>query len=259
VTERSRQGGVLRGLLTTADAKGAGYLVLLDPDELDPERNAQLAGRAAAAGCDAFLVGGSLSVRDRAGSTARSVREATGLPVILFPGNISFVTPEADAILFLSLLSGRNPQFLIGEQVVGAPLVREAGLEPIATAYMLVDGGTTTSVEFMSATRPLPRTKQGIAVAHALAAQYLGFQLIFLDAGSGAERPVPPELIRAVASSVDLPIVTGGGIRTGEAARAAVEAGARFVVTGDVVEKGAPDTLLEEIASAVHVGDAETA
>lgn len=251
---RGSERTVLDGLLSAARERGAGYLVLLDPDELSPEENAGLASRAAAAGCDAFLVGGSLAVRDRVADTARRVKDETGLPVVLFPGNVSFVTEEADAILFLSLLSGRNPQFLIGEHVVGAPLVRELGLEAIPTAYLLVDGGTVTSVEFMSGTRPLPRDKKGIAVAHALAAQYLGFELLFFDAGSGARTPVPPELIRAVASAVEPPIVVGGGIRTPEAARAAVEAGARFVVTGDVVEKGASDALLREMAQAVHVG-----
>jgi putative glycerol-1-phosphate prenyltransferase len=249
---RARGGRVLERLLEAAARRGAGYLVLLDPDELEPSGNAALAERAAAAGADAFLVGGSLSFHDRTGETARAVREATGLPVILFPGNVSFVTPEADAILFLSLVSGRNPQFLIGEHVVAAPLIRESGLEPIATAYLLVDGGSVTSVEFMSGTRPLPATKHDIAVAHALAAQYLGFDLLFFDAGSGAARPVPPDLLKAVTDVVDVPVVVGGGIRTPEQAAAAVRAGATFVVTGDVVERGASETLIREIADAVH-------
>ncbi|MBD3367411.1 MAG: geranylgeranylglyceryl/heptaprenylglyceryl phosphate synthase [Candidatus Eisenbacteria bacterium] len=245
---------MLDRLLATAGERGGCYVVLLDPDRFSAAENATLAGRAADAGCDAFFVGGSLAVHDRTSETARLVKQETGRPVILFPGNVSFVTPEADAILFLSLLSGRNPQFLIGEHVVAAPLIRETGLETIATAYLLVDGGSVTSVEFMSATRPLPREKTGIAVAHALAAQYLGFELIFFDAGSGASKPVPPELIGAVAENTDLPIVAGGGIRTPEAASAAIGAGARFVVTGDVVEKGASDELMREIADAVHGG-----
>jgi len=250
-----RHGPVLDRLLATARRRGACYLVLLDPDRLAPEENASLAERAAEAGCDAFLVGGSLAMRDSTASTVRAVRKATGLPVVLFPGNVSFVTGEADAILFLSLVSGRNPQFLIGEHVVAAPLIREIGIEPIATAYLLVDGGSVTSVEFMSGTRPLPPGKPGIAVAHAMAAELLGFSMLFFDAGSGAQHPVPPELIAAVRAAVDLPIIAGGGIRTAEAAAAAVEAGATFIVTGDVVEKGASPELISGIARAVHVRD----
>jgi phosphoglycerol geranylgeranyltransferase len=239
-------------LSETMERLGAVYLVLLDPDGLPTAENARLASLATEAGADAILVGGSLLLGASTGETVRAVKQATNLPVILFPGNVSFVTPLADAILFLSLVSGRNPQFLIGEHVVAAPLLKEAGLEPIPTAYMLVESARTTSVEFMSGTKPLPRGKPGLAMAHALAAEYLGMKIAFFDAGSGAEEPVPEELVSAVASYVTIPVMVGGGIRRPEVAAGLVRAGARIIVTGDVVERSGDALLLRAFADAVH-------
>jgi phosphoglycerol geranylgeranyltransferase len=182
----------------------------------------------------------------------RAIKAVVDVPVIIFPGDVGFVTGAADAILFLSLVSGRNPQFLIGEHVLAAPVLKEAGLEPIPTAYMLVEGGSTTSVEFMSSTKPIPRDKPDIAMAHALAAQYLGMRLAFFDAGSGAAEHVPEELVRRVAAYVDLPVMVGGGIREPSDAGRLVEAGARVVITGDVVEKTGDAGLLTAFAEAVH-------
>jgi phosphoglycerol geranylgeranyltransferase len=162
------------------------------------------------------------------------------------------VAPSADAILFLSLVSGRNPQYLIAEHVRAAPILKEIGLEPIPTAYMLVEGGRTTSVEFMSGTKPLPRDKPDIAMAHALAAEYLGMRIAFFDAGSGAQAPVPAEFVRAVSDYVDIPVMVGGGIGAPERARGLVEAGARIVVTGDVIERTRDAGLLAAFADAVH-------
>lgn len=233
-------------------ARGALYLVLLDPDRFEPAENAKLAELAVGAGADALLVGGSLSLRGACDATVREIKAAVDVPVVLFPGDTGFVTGEADAILFLSLVSGRNPQFLIGEHVRAAPVLKETGLEPIPTAYMLVEGGATTSVEFMSSTRPLPRDKPDIAMAHALAAQYLGMRLAFFDAGSGALRHVPEEMVRAVTSYVDLPVMVGGGIREPSAAARLVEAGAGVIITGDVVEKTGDAGLLKAFAEAVH-------
>lgn len=244
--------GVLAGLLREIDRRGALYLVLLDPDGPGPDENARLAEAAASAGADAILVGGSLSLRARTADTIRAVKTAVDVPVIIFPGSIGFVAPGADAVLFLSLVSGRNPELLIGEHVKAAPLVRELGIEPIPTAYMLVESGATTSVEFMSGTRPLPRNKPDIAMAHALAAQYLGMRIAFLDAGSGADRPVPAEMVSAVSRFVSIPVMVGGGIRTPETARDLVRAGAKLVVTGDVIERGGDAGLLAAFADAVH-------
>ena len=184
-------GRTLAWLEREIDARGALYLVLLDPDRFEPLETARLAGIAVEAGADALLVGGSLSLKARCDATVRAIKAAVDVPVIIFPGDVGFVTGAADAILFLSLVSGRNPQLLIGEHVRAAPVLKEIGLEPIPTAYMLVEGGATTSVEFMSSTRPIPRDKPDIAMAHALAAQYLGMKLAFFDAGSGAVRARP--------------------------------------------------------------------
>jgi putative glycerol-1-phosphate prenyltransferase len=243
---------VLATMLELIGKGGALYAVLLDPDRLTPPENVELAGLAEASGVDVLLVGGSLSLRGRTEETIAAIKRAVGLPVVIFPGDSGFVAPSADAILFLSLVSGRNPQYLIGEHVRAAPILREIGLEPIPTAYMLVGGGRATSVEFMSATKPLPPDKPDIAMAHALAAQYLGMRIAFFDAGSGAEAPVPVELVRAVSGYVEIPVMVGGGISEPDRARALVSAGARIVVTGDVVERTRDAGLLRGFADAIH-------
>ncbi len=245
-------GRTLAWLETGIETRGALYLVLLDPDRFEPSENVRLAQLAVGAGADALLLGGSLSLKGRCDETVRAVKGAVEVPVIIFPGDVGFVSEAADAILFLSLVSGRNPQFLIGEHVRAAPVLKEAGLEPIPTAYMLVEGGATTSVEFMSSTRPIPRDKPDIAMAHALAAQYLGMRLAFFDAGSGAAAHVPEEFVRRVSDYVDLPIMVGGGIREPAAAGRLVDAGASVVITGDIVEKTGDPGLVKEIAAAVH-------
>ena len=231
---------------------GALYLVLLDPDRFEPAENVRLAELAGGAGADELFLVGSLSLKGRCDETVRAVKGAVDVPVIIFPGDKLLSDEVADAILFLSLVSGRNPQFLIGEHVRAAPVLKETGLEPIPTAYMLVEGGTTTSVEFMSSPRPIPRDKPDIAMAHALAAQYLGLRLAFFDAGSGAAEHVPEEMVRAVSGYIDLPIMVGGGIREPAAAGRLVEAGASVVITGDVGEGTGDPGLVKAIAAAVH-------
>jgi phosphoglycerol geranylgeranyltransferase len=245
-------GRILTWIESEIASRGAVYLVLLDPDRFEPDENVRLAELVVSAGADALLVGGSLSLECRVDETVSAIKEAVDAPVIVFPGDVGFVAPRADAILFLSLVSGRNPQLLIGEQVRAAPLIRQHGLEAIPTAYMLVDGGATTSVEFMSGTKPLPPDKPDIAVAHALAAQYLGMRLAFFDAGSGARNHVPEELVRSAACALEIPVMVGGGIRTPDAAASLVGAGARIVVTGDVVEKTGDASLVAEMARAIH-------
>jgi len=243
---------VLEKILATIAKGSALYAVLLDPDRLEPADNVELARLAAASGVDLLLVGGSLSLRARTEQVIAAIKRATELPVVIFPGDTGFVAPSADAILFLCLVSGRNPQYLIAEQVRAAPVLKEIGLEPIPTAYMLVEGGRTTSVEFMSGTKPLPRDKPDIAMAHALAAQYLGMKIAFFDAGSGAQAHVPVELVRAVSGYVEIPVMVGGGISAPGQARALVEAGARIVVTGDVIERTRDAGLLKAFADAIH-------
>lgn len=212
-------------------------LVLVDPDRLEPERLERLARHAGPAGVAGFLAGTSLLCRPGMGGQLRRLKEVGGLPVILFPGDAGQVVPEADAILFLSLISGRNPQYLIGEQVRSAPLLAAAGMECLPTGYLLVESGTHTSVQFMSASQPLPRHKPDIAVAHALAARALGLRLLYLEAGSGARMPVPEEMVAAVRGAFDGPLLVGGGLRGPAEVERAARAGADLVVVGSVLEE----------------------
>ena len=243
----------LEYLLRVKEQRGAGYLTLLDPDRLSPEEMEHRASLCAEAGADAILVGTSLMLTDRGTDMYRRIKRAVQIPVISFPGSASQVSPLADAILFLSMISGRNPELLIGQHARAAPLIKGFGLETISTGYMLIESGTLTSVEFMSNTRPIPRNKIDIAMAHALAAEYIGMQTVYLEAGSGAAQSVPSEMVRAVAEYISLPVIVGGGIRDAETARARVEAGAAFVVTGTVVEDDW--SRLRELSAAVHTGE----
>ncbi|MGQ9561590.1 MAG: geranylgeranylglyceryl/heptaprenylglyceryl phosphate synthase [Candidatus Oleimicrobiaceae bacterium] len=240
-------------LMATRERRGAGYLVLFDPDKEEVVKAAARAELCQEAGVDALLVGGSLLLTPAFEHLLAELKKRLHIPLIIFPGGVRQVSPHADAILFMSLVSGRNPEHLIGDQVVAAPLVKACGLEPIPTAYMLIESGQTTSAEYMSNTRPIPRHKPDIAAATALAAEFLGMKLIYLEAGSGAAHSVPPEMIKAVSSYVTLPVVVGGGITSPQEARAKVDAGASFVVTGNVLEGGNDVQLVRRFAEAVHV------
>lgn len=240
-------------LLASSGAHGAAYLVLIDPDKIANEKLPAFIEQATADGVDGFLVGGSLIVDDSFEQCITTIKRHTNVPTVIFPGGVVQISKEADAILFLSLLSGRNPEQLIGSQVIAAPIVKKIGLEAISTAYMLIESGRTTSVEFISNTRPLPRHKPDIAVAHAMAAEILGFKMIYLEAGSGAEQSVPEEMVGAVAKQCSVPLIVGGGLRTPEEAHKKVQAGAKFIVTGTVLEKNGRASLVKEFASAVHI------
>jgi putative glycerol-1-phosphate prenyltransferase len=242
----------LEYLLDVRARRGAGYLTLLDPDRLSLDELESRAQLCADAGADAILVGTSLMLSASSNTKLFDrLRQAVEIPVISFPGDAGQVVGSAHAILFLSMVSGRNAELLIGQHVRAAPLLKEAGVEVIPTAYMLIESGTLTSVEYISATRPIPRVKDDIAMAHALAAQYLGMKLVYLETGSGAAASVPASMIQAVSQYVDLPVIVGGGVRDPEAAREKVEAGAAFVVTGTVVEDD--PGRLRELSAAVHV------
>lgn len=242
---------VYDAMLDLSKHRRAGYAVLLDPDKASaPEigRQAETVSKYA----DFIFVGGSICVRHDFDAAVRSVKERSRVPVVIFPGDSTQVSSHADALLFLSLVSGRNPDLLIGEHVKAAPLVRRHGLEVIPVAYMLVESGETTSVQFMSQSLAVPRNKPEIAMAHALAGEYLGMRLVFMEAGSGAREHVPLEMIEAVAKYVSVPVIVGGGIRLAREARDIVQAGASLVVTGDIIEKTGSESLLKEFAEAVH-------
>ena len=240
-------------LMEIRKRQGAGYMVLLDPDHLDKKDLARTAALCAENGADVILFGGSFLLSTSFDWMVREVKGAVDIPVIVFPGpDLNQISAAADAILFLSMISGRNPELLIGLQVKAAPLLKAHGLEAISTGYMLVDSGHPTTVEYISNTKPMPRNKPEIAKAHALAAEYLGMQCLYLDAGSGAAQMVPEEMVRSVTESASLPLIVGGGIRRPEDAAARVAVGASFIVTGNVLEARREAGLIQEFAQAIH-------
>jgi phosphoglycerol geranylgeranyltransferase len=241
-------------LQTLLDARrtGPGFLWLIDPDKIDTRRPDPRWETASETGVTAFLVGTSQSGNDGFDCAVAFLRKHTRLPLILFPGSASQVSPHVDAVLFLSLLSGRNPDYLVGEQVKGTPLLRDYGIEPIPTGYILVDTGTLTSVARQSGTHPIPESEAESICDHALCAQYMGKALVYLEAGSGAKAPIGGALIRRVKDSIAIPLVVGGGIRTPEACANAVGAGADFVVVGTALETDRSGELLRELCDAAH-------
>jgi len=200
-------------------------------------------------GVDFFFVGGSLITRYVTDEIIAAIHKHTNIPAILFPGNSLHIEPSADAILLLSLISGRNPELLIGQHVIAAPLLKESNLEILPTGYMLVESGRSTTVSYISNTTPLPYDKPSVAACTAMAGELLGLQLMYLDAGSGAQKPVSAAMIAAVRKAVDTPIIVGGGINTIQKAQAALEAGADVIVVGNGIEQN-PD-LLPDIAQFV--------
>lgn len=239
-------------LLKIREKRGAGYFVLIDPDKRQKGEIVDLALEAVEGGADALLIGGSLLLSSSFDDLVGVIKKQIEIPLIIFPGSPTQVSRYADAIFFLALISGRNPTYLIGEQVKAAPVINALGVEPISVGYMLIESGRTTSAEFMSNTRPIPRDKWDIAKATALAAQYLGMSMVYLEAGSGAYKSVPEEMVAAIRAYVSLPIIVGGGIRKPEEARQKVEAGASFVVTGNILEKDHNIGLIREFAAAIH-------
>ena len=246
-----KNGPILNGIIKAKSENRRAYWVLLDPDDFTIDNAISVARSSQQSGVSALLVGGSLLQTNNIDTFVKSLREAVSIPVILFPGDATQLSKHASALLYLSLISGRNPVNLIGEHVKAAPVIRQYGLEPISTGYMLVESGAVTSVEFMSGTRPLPRSKPNIAAAHALAAQYLGMDMVYLEAGSGAALTVPPEMIKTVRACVDIPIIVGGGIRDKETALEKLEAGADIIVTGNLLQKENGLERMKEIAECV--------
>jgi phosphoglycerol geranylgeranyltransferase len=214
-----------------------GFAVLLDPEKTEPNEVTEISQLALQAGVDYFLLGGStLQNGKNTDLLARCIRNACNIPVILFPGSVNQVSKYANAILFMSLISGRNADYLIGKQVEAAPMVKSAGLETISTGYMLIDGGHVTSVNYVSQTIPLPADNPELAQKTALAGKMLGLSVFYLDAGSGATNPVSPAIIKAVKEEVKSPLIVGGGIRSCMEAERAFHAGADIVVIGNLFE-----------------------
>lgn len=216
--------------------------ILIDPDKAAPEHLQNVLKNANIEKVDLLLIGGSVLTHGNIHDTIKTVKSLCDIPCIIFPGSPDQISSEADAILLLSLISGRNPELLIGKHVESALRLKQSNLEILPTGYILIDGGAPTTVSYISGTTPIPANKPGLAAMTALAGEQLGFGIIYMDAGSGAKNPIPPQMISSVREHTNQPIIVGGGIRTTEGIRAAWNAGADVVVIGNRLEED-PDFL----------------
>jgi len=235
-------------LVAAKQRKEKRLAILFDPDKLRLEKMERALELAVECGVDYFFIGGSLVVNSMLDPLLASIRERCKIPLILFPGSSFQLSYRADGILLLSLISGRNPELLIGQHVVAAPYLKMSPLEIISTGYILIDGGTQSSVQYMSNTSPIPRGKDDIAICTALAGEMLGLKTIYLEAGSGALNPISESMIEAVAGTLTVPLIVGGGIRTPEKAAANFRAGADIIVVGNAIEND-PGLIRELVAA----------
>lgn len=226
------------------------FAVLIDPDKVNDANMEQLIALAVEAKVDYFFVGGSLVVSSYLDECVQQIKKNCSIPTILFPGSPSQVSKYADALLYLSLISGRNADLLIGQHVISAPVVKQSGLEIMPTGYMVVDGGAPTTVSYISNAAPIPADKNEIAMCTAMAGEMLGMKLIYMDAGSGAKRAITESMIQKVASCIEVPLIIGGGIIEPEKAYLNCKAGADVIVVGNAIEKD--PSLIKEMAAAVH-------
>lgn len=220
--------------------------ILIDPDSLSKDLLAKQVARANENNVDFFFVGGSMITDDCLDETLSYIKENSSIPTVIFPGSVYQINSKADAILFLSLISGRNAELLIGKHVLAAPLIKASGIEVLPTGYMLIDGGKPTTASYVSGSLPIPNDKPKIAAGTALAGEMLGLKINFLDAGSGAAEKVTSAMISATTKSSNNPLIVGGGIKSSLEAKEAWEAGATIVVVGNAVESN-PD-LIKEIS-----------
>ena len=240
---------VLSKLNDCVKTNGAGFIILIDPDKKNDKIIDQMV-QSANLYADAIFVGGSIMMDKLYHERVKRIKLISKVPVVLFPGGVNQLSDYFDAMLFMSLLSGRNPHYLIGEQVIAAPIVRDLGIETIPTGYLLVDGGSPTTVEFISGTKPLSPLRPDVIISHALAAQYLGMKLVYLEAGSGARNKIPGNVIKKIASEIGIGLIVGGGIRTPQMAKSIVESGASHVVIGSAIEDST--AIAKEFSSAIH-------
>ena len=241
---------IYQQILTKKKAGKKSFADLIDPDKVDARKIEKSVVLAIEANVDYFFMGGSLVTSNHLDAIIQQIKKLCSIPVVLFPGHPSQVSNYADALLYLSLISGRNPDLLIGQHVLSAYRVKTSGLEVIPTGYLVIDGGVPTSVSYISNTSPIPADKTDIAVSTAIAGEMLGLKLIYMDAGSGAKFAIPENMIVKVAENIDIPIIVGGGITTPAKAAANCKAGADVIVVGNAIEKDA--SLITKIAGAVH-------
>lgn len=244
-------GSVERYLLEKIESEGAIHITLIDPEKVTPPQASRIANKAKSSGTSAIMIGGSTFISTKhLDGVVRAVKRTVKIPVILFPNNVTGISRYADAIWFMSLLNSVDPYFLIGAQVLGAPLVKRHGLEPIPLGYIIVGDGGTAGI--VGKAVPIPYNKPELVAAHALAGQYLGMHFIYLEAGSGAKNPVPPEMIHVVKRYTDIPLIVGGGIKSRRKALAAASAGADMIVTGNIVENTEVKSKVSEIVKGIR-------
>lgn len=238
---------VYSNLVRNSQAGKKMLAVLIDPDKCSEKHLTKFLPLLKEHTPDFIFIGGS-QLKISFSALIDTFKKELNIPVVLFPGDVSQFSPNADALLFLSLISGRNAEYLISQHVNAAIPIRKSGLEVISTGYMLVDGGSKSAVEYISNTQPIPRDKNDIAVATALAGELLGLKAIYLEAGSGAQQPVSSEMIHHVKAHLSIPLIVGGGIKTNDQLQTAYQAGADLVVIGNVLE-----TEPERIKSLIYV------
>ena len=239
---------IYRGLRSLKENRKSGFAVLADPDKIAVADVPRLARLCNEAGVDYLFIGGSLLMVHQMEQCINVFKAESNIPVVLFPGSPSQVTPVADALLYLSLISGRNADLLIGQHVISAPQVKASGLEVISTGYILIDGGVQTTVSYMSHSMPVPANKPEIALSTAWAGEMLGNQVIYMDAGSGARNPISKEMIKQVSANINIPLFVGGGITTPDKVRENCEAGANLIVVGNAIERD--PMLIRDLAQA---------
>ena len=241
---------VLNSLVNLRKQNKKAFAVLIDPDNTDMDQIIETAQLCNDANVDYVFVGGSLMLSNHLDECIKTFKSKSSIPVILFPGSPSQVSKEADALLYLSLISGRNPELLIGAHVVSAPKIKASGLEIISTGYIVIDGGKPTTVSYMSHSAPIPYDKDDIAVCTAIAGEFLGKNVLYLDAGSGAINPISEKMIQKVSNQISIPLIVGGGISSPEKAIANCQAGADIIVVGNALEKN--NHLIKVLAEAIH-------
>jgi putative glycerol-1-phosphate prenyltransferase len=226
------------------------FAVLIDPDKTTREKLTTIIQKAVENKVDYFFIGGSLLTDNSFEDNILQIKQSCDIPVVIFPGNSMQISNNADAILFLSLISGRNPEMLIGKHVIAAPYLKKSTLDIIPTGYMIIDSGKPTTALYMSNSIPIPSDKADIAMCTAMAGEMLGLKIIYMDAGSGAGKIIPEVMITKVRNSISLPLIIGGGIRTAEQAISCFNAGADMIVVGNAIEEN--NTLIEKIAQAIR-------
>jgi len=247
------EGNVEKYLLEKIQAEGSIHITLIDPEKVTPAQASKIASKAKSCETSAIMIGGSTFVSGaHLDDVVKTVKRTVRIPIILFPNNVTGISRYADAIWFMSLLNSIDPYFIMGAQILGAPLVKKYGLEPIPLGYIIVGEGGTAGV--VGKAIPVPYNKPELAAAHALAGQYLGMRFIYLEAGSGAKSPVPSEMVGVVKHYIDTLLIVGGGIRSREQALAAASAGADIIVTGNVIEENGIRRKVSEIIEGIKRG-----